>query len=413
METLEETTISSRNRFPQNDPVSDIQEDLDLLTIFLRSVLDQFNLVNDPNTSKHLILSHFFPYYFKGYYNFQTIPAISKYKINSPVIKVFIIIGTFHKVFHFKNSRNIPPLIPITQYKDLTLSTKQEMDEYLGTLPSADPDFFHLTRPTTLQATQSTPNTPTQVANTLYLIIHDLPTLSPNLHQSLPSNLTTHDKTIFPRPATSLFSNTSAGLPLAQRIPQTQLQSHQPQISTLKPPISAKTTTVKSSSLKIHLHPTSIPIVRPKLSNPTSSLTANFTKTSNSNSSHSYTIPQPNTMYPSPHHWTTPSNQTPRPSRPTQTPLSTTFNLLVQTHILEPSFQPYTLDVPTCAPLSSRLQIFDGTDYRYRPEQFLKGIKVRTIYQLGPEPTNPDQIHIWNVRRMALVATSPDGPASL
>ena len=66
-------------------------------------------------------------------------------------------------------------------------------------------------------------------------------------------------------------------------------------------------------------------------------------------------------MYPSLHHWTIPSNHTPPPSRPTQPPLSTTSNLLVQTHILVPSFQPYTLDVPTCAPLSSQLQIFDGT----------------------------------------------------
>ena len=193
----------------------------------------------------------------------------------------------FHEVFHFQNSRNIPRPIPISQHKDLTLSTKQEMDEYLRTLPSADPNFFHLSQPITLQATQSTPNTPTQVANTLYPNISDPPTISPTLYQSLPSHFTTHDKTIFPQSATSLFSKTSAGLPIAQMIPQPQLQSHQPQISTFKPPISDKTTTDKPSTVKIQLHPTSIPIVRPKVSIPTSSITANFTKTSNSNSSHS------------------------------------------------------------------------------------------------------------------------------
>ena len=96
--------------------------------------------------------------------------------------------------------------------KDLTLYTKQVMDEHLGTLLSAVPDFFHLTRPTTLQATHSTPKTPTQVANTVYLNKNDPPTPPPNLHQSLPAHLTTHDKTIFPRPPTPLFSNTSAGL---------------------------------------------------------------------------------------------------------------------------------------------------------------------------------------------------------
>ena len=42
------------------------------------------------------------------------------------------------------------------------------MDDNLGTLLSGDPIFFALTQPTTLQATQSTPNTPTQVENTLY-----------------------------------------------------------------------------------------------------------------------------------------------------------------------------------------------------------------------------------------------------
>ena len=117
-------------------------------------------------------------------------------------------------------------------------------------------------------------------------------------------------------------------------------------------------------------------------------------------------------MYPSPHQWTIPSNQTPPPSLATQPALSTTSNLTVQTLIPVPSFQPYISNMPTCAPLSSRLQNFDGTDYRYRPDQFLNRKKARTFYQLSPEPSSPEQKHIWHVRRVALVATSLDGPVS-
>ena len=119
-----------------------------------------------------------------------------------------------HEDFDFLNSKIIPPFIPISLLKGLTLYTKQELDENLGSLLSADPDFFPLTRPTTLQGTQSTFNNPTQVANTLYPYINDLAMPLLSLHQSRPSHLTTHDKTIFPRPPTTFFSNTSVGLPL-------------------------------------------------------------------------------------------------------------------------------------------------------------------------------------------------------
>ena len=64
----------------------------------------------------------------------------------------------------------------------------------------------------------------------------------------------------------------------------------------------------------------------------------------------------------------------------TQPALSTTFNLPVQTHILEPSLQPSILSLPISAPLSSQLEIFDGTHYRYQPEQFLNGMKARTAF---------------------------------
>ena len=55
--------------------------------------------------------------------------------------------------------------------------------------------------------------------------------------------------------------------------------------------------------------------------------------------------------------------------------------------------------------MSSMLQPtsdFDGTFYRYRPEKFHIGIEARTIYQPGPERTNPFQKHIWLVHRTAI-----------
>ena len=111
------------------------------------------------------------------------------------------------------------------------------------------------------------------------------------IYKSFPAYLTTHDKTIFPRPSTPFLSNTSAGLVLAQMTFQTQLPCHQAQISTFKTPIPPETTTVKPSTVNIQLDPTSIPIIRPKPSIPLSSLTANLTKASNGNLIQPYTIP--------------------------------------------------------------------------------------------------------------------------
>ena len=166
-----------------------------------------------------------------------------------------------NEVFDFQNSRKNPLFIPISLFNGLTLYTKQEIDEDLGNLLSADPDFFPLTQQKTLQATQSTPNTPTQVLNTLYLKVNDHSTPPPNLHQSLPAHFTTYDKSILPRRTTILFSNTSAGLPLAQMLPQRKLQSHQPQVNFFKPPFPPKTTTVKPSTVRIQSNLTSIPII--------------------------------------------------------------------------------------------------------------------------------------------------------
>ena len=127
----------------------------------------------------------------------------SNYTINferqDNLVVLFIIIVTIyhHKVFDFRNRGKFPPLVPISHIFDSTFYTKQEMDEYLGNLRFEDLHFFPLTRSTTLVETQSTANTPTEVANTLYAKIDAPSTPSPNLHQSLSTKLTAHDQTIF------------------------------------------------------------------------------------------------------------------------------------------------------------------------------------------------------------------------
>ena len=115
-------------------------------------------------------------------------------------------------------------------------------------------------------------------------------------------------------------------------------------------------------------------------------------------------------MCPSPYQWITPPNDIPPPSMATQPPLNTNPNLPLQTRISVPSLQPYTLNVPTCAPLSSQLQVFDGSAYKYRPQHFLFGVKACTIVQFGPKPTSSHQKHIWPISRMASVITTLNDP---
>ena len=59
-------------------------------------------------------------------------------------------------------------------------------------------------------------------------------------------------------------------------------------------------------------------------------------------------------MQHSSHQWTKSSDLSPPPSKATQPPLSTFSNLPVRTHIPVLSLQPFTLNMPTSAPLSSQ-----------------------------------------------------------
>ena len=188
-------------------------------------------------------------------------------------------------------------------------------------------------------------------------------------------------------------------------ITPTQLQYGQPQLSTFKPPVPSKTTTIKPSTMNTQINPPSIPVTWSKPYIPTSSLTAVFTKAShiglNLIQFHKRTLWFPDHII-GPYLQIIPILI----RRPLNLQISTTSNLPVQTLSLVRPFQPLTLNVPTSAPLSSWLQIFDDTDYRYEPKQSLKELKARTIYQLGPEVTNQDQKRLRRVRGMAWVVTS-------
>ena len=84
-------------------------------------------------------------------------------------------------------------------------------------------------------------------------------------------------------------------------------------------------------------------------------------------------------------HWTKPSTKTLPSSVLTQFPAFEPPTSQVSNS--QPVPHPNTLNVPMCAPFSSQLQTFDGTDYRHPPENVLNGITARTIYQHGPEPS--------------------------
>ena len=154
LETLKETTVSIRNCFPQSDRVSHIQKYFDLFIIIFRSGMDQIRIVDDPDAWQLLFFFHFFQYYSKNWYVFQTIPTISKYK--TTLSNYLASLEPLQEVFDFQNIKKFPPLIPNSQFKDFKRSTKQKMAKHLGSLLSADPDIFPLTQPTTMQATRTT-----------------------------------------------------------------------------------------------------------------------------------------------------------------------------------------------------------------------------------------------------------------
>ena len=73
-------------------------------------------------------------------------------------------------------------------------------------------------------------------------------------------------------------------------------------------------------------------------------------------------------MNPPPQHWTTPSTNTLPSSAITQPP--TFVPPISRVSNFQPVPHPYIFNVPTCVPLASQLQTFDGTDYQFRPKNF-------------------------------------------
>ena len=99
-----------------------LSKDLDLLNKDFRSVLDQFSLVENPDKSDLLILSHFLQYCFKNNPIYQTLQSNSKCK--AILFNCLSSLIPFHEGFDFQYSRNIPPNTSIshfTDFIDLTL----------------------------------------------------------------------------------------------------------------------------------------------------------------------------------------------------------------------------------------------------------------------------------------------------
>ena len=125
----------------------------------------------------------------------------------------------FYEVFDWGNIENFLPVIPIIQLEDFTLYSKQKMEENLGTLLPLDSNFAPINQPKHCKHYNQPPNAPTQVPKTVYPNVNDPSTPFSNLNQPVPAPLTTHDKTIFPRPSSHSISNSSAALALTQMIP--------------------------------------------------------------------------------------------------------------------------------------------------------------------------------------------------
>ena len=98
------------------------------------------------------------------------------------------------------------PNIPLSHYTDITLYTKQEMDDFVGILLSSDTDFFPLDKPAILPATQATANIPTILVDSLYTNLgnnYDAPPL--NIHQPLTNQIPVSSVNVILRSLTPVF----------------------------------------------------------------------------------------------------------------------------------------------------------------------------------------------------------------
>ena len=71
--------------------------------------------------------------------------------------------------------------------------------------------------------------------------------------------------------------------------------------------------------------------------------------------------------------------------------------------------------MPPSAPfaaLSDPIELFDGLDHTYLPENFLAHLSARVTFQLGPPPVDIQSYLTWHSRRMSLFYCSLTGTAS-
>ena len=158
----------------------------------------------------------------------------------------------------------------MSHFRDLTVQTKQEIEENVGTLRSSELDFFPLQIPAILPATQSTQNSPSNLVRTPHpnrLNNSDTPILSN--HPTLPAqNPVSSVKIILPPSNTGMFSPNLTSTFRTNTI-NTPSQIAGPQVSTFNPRVPLKPTELKPS-LIVHKNTAPNSITRPRLSGPTS-----------------------------------------------------------------------------------------------------------------------------------------------
>ena len=74
--TLDSKLSNIRNRFPRNDPSSQIQKHLDIQPIVYRFVLDQFSFVKNPGTSQTMKLFHSLQCFLQIFSLFQALQSV-------------------------------------------------------------------------------------------------------------------------------------------------------------------------------------------------------------------------------------------------------------------------------------------------------------------------------------------------
>ena len=89
---------------------------------------------------------------------FHLVNVTTNFKVQKLLSNYLSSLVLCQEVSDFPNSPNISPIVTSSHFTDSVLYTKQELEEYVGTLFCFHPDLFPFGKPASLLATQSTPN---------------------------------------------------------------------------------------------------------------------------------------------------------------------------------------------------------------------------------------------------------------